>query len=230
MENLYIKILLTGLSYMIYPFLKFKVFKTKDFSKEQIKKICIINSTIIMIIFIILGYYFNPSYKINPSPAVIFFFINNTIFSKNNNIIKKKRKKDGKKKEKKVITLQNDNLYTNFIGEKKSKKYNTLFCLVIIVLFISLLFNIIQYNNYTKLNDAYTFESANNDMLQSKVNFLNENIVFILKGDNTYYYDYDCLKQITNEKNYQYLAYNKEQAISKGYQPYKCESKIKTLK
>lgn len=55
----------------------------------------------------------------------------------------------------------------------------------------------------------------------NKANFLDENIVFVLKGYGNVYYTYDCVKKITSG-SYSYWAYNKEAAIGKGYQEAKC--------
>ncbi len=56
---------------------------------------------------------------------------------------------------------------------------------------------------------------------EEKVNFLDENIVFVLEGYGDYYYTYDCVQKITDGE-YTYWAYNKEAAIYKGYRKGTC--------
>lgn len=51
----------------------------------------------------------------------------------------------------------------------------------------------------------------------NKVDFFDENIVFVLEGYGNYYYTYDQVEQVTQGKSYTYWAYNKEAAITKGY-------------
>lgn len=54
-----------------------------------------------------------------------------------------------------------------------------------------------------------------------KSDFLDENIVFVLKGYGNYYYSYDCVQKIT-DGDYTYWAYNKEAAKADGYKAGKC--------
>lgn len=53
--------------------------------------------------------------------------------------------------------------------------------------------------------------------VSDKLDFFDENIVFVLEGYGNYYYSYDCVEKITNGNDYTYWAYNKQQAIAKGY-------------
>lgn len=55
---------------------------------------------------------------------------------------------------------------------------------------------------------------------EEKLEFFDENIVFVLEGYGNYYYTYDQVQQITNGESFSYLAYNKEAAIAEGYQAY----------
>lgn len=54
-----------------------------------------------------------------------------------------------------------------------------------------------------------------------KIEFLDENIVFVLDGYGNYYYTYDQVQQVTQGKSYSYWAYNKESAIGQGYKAWK---------
>ncbi len=54
-----------------------------------------------------------------------------------------------------------------------------------------------------------------------KVDFYDKNIVFVIEGFGDYYFTYDEMQWVTrNVENYTYWAYNKEQAIYKGYTAY----------
>lgn len=55
-----------------------------------------------------------------------------------------------------------------------------------------------------------------NDYIIDKLDFFDDNIVFVLQGYGNYYYTYDCVQKITDGP-YTYWAYNKEAASSKGY-------------
>lgn len=55
-----------------------------------------------------------------------------------------------------------------------------------------------------------------------KLDFFDENIVFVIEGYGNYFYNYDCVQKITDGEEYSYWAYNKEAAISKGYQKGTC--------
>lgn len=70
----------------------------------------------------------------------------------------------------------------------------------------------------SKLSDT-TWESIK---YEEKAKFLDENIVFVLDGYANYYYTYDQVQQVTQGVDeYTYWAYNKEQAISRGYKKWK---------
>ena len=56
-----------------------------------------------------------------------------------------------------------------------------------------------------------------NDYIIDKLDFFDDNIVFVLKGYGNYYYTYDCVQKIADGNQYSFWAYNKEAARSKGY-------------
>lgn len=59
------------------------------------------------------------------------------------------------------------------------------------------------------------------DEVSEKVEFYDEAIVFVIEGYGDYYFTYDEMIEATeDEDEYSYWAYNKEQAISRGYTPY----------
>lgn len=58
--------------------------------------------------------------------------------------------------------------------------------------------------------------------MQDKLDFFDENIVFVIEGYGNYYYTYDCVQKITDGEEYSFWAYNKEAAKSNGYQKGTC--------
>lgn len=230
LEIVIINIILTGIAYMFYPLFEFKILKTENYTNEQIKKRCIINSIVVFTIIYIYGLIRFNNNKINPSPAILWFFINYFIFTR------KKKPKKIKKVKKVDEYIDMDNLSTDFIDKKKpkikkskEKKYKKLFIVFIILFSISIIINLFQYLNYTFINEEYEYEQRNNNILQEKVDFFNDNIAFVIDENSNYYYNYDCLKSVMNGKKYSFLAYNKKQAIYKGYIEYKCSSGFETL-
>lgn len=82
-----------------------------------------------------------------------------------------------------------------------------------------------KYSNYddlTKYKDLYFDEMAKNVKLSNKASFMDEHIVFVLDGYGNYYYNYDCMQEVTKGKNFKFLAYNAENAISLGYKEFNC--------
>ena len=52
--------------------------------------------------------------------------------------------------------------------------------------------------------------------VKNKLDFIDNNIVFVIEGYGNYYYSYDCMQQKVNGP-YTYWAYNIEAARAKGY-------------
>lgn len=60
------------------------------------------------------------------------------------------------------------------------------------------------------------------DAYEEKIDFFEENIVFVIDGYGNYYYTYDQMEQVTQGiEEYSYWAYNKEQAEYLGYNAWK---------
>jgi hypothetical protein len=79
-----------------------------------------------------------------------------------------------------------------------------------VLLAISVVFNIVQLSNTT-----------DNTEVSEKLEFYDENIVFVIDGYGDYYYTYDQMVKVTKDDDYyEYWAYNKEQAIDLGYIAY----------
>lgn len=73
--------------------------------------------------------------------------------------------------------------------------------------------------NYNELESEKDSEWRKNS---EKIEFLDENIVFVIDGYGDYYYTYDQMETVTQGiGSYTYWAYNKEQAIYRGYKAWK---------
>ena len=73
--------------------------------------------------------------------------------------------------------------------------------------------------NYNELESEKNSEWLKNS---EKIEFLDENIVFVIDGYGDYYYTYNQMETVTQGiGNYTYWAYNKEQAIYRGYKAWK---------
>ena len=121
----------------------------------------------------------------------------------------------------------------------KSTERKNMFLLVLVI--ISIIANgILGYLVYDYYNKGKELEStkkelssvrsdlnsARNDLyditgfktkyyIKNKLEFMDDNIVFRIKGFGNYYYTYDCMMEKVNG-SYEYWAYNKEAAISEG--------------
>jgi len=104
------------------------------------------------------------------------------------------------------------------------------------LLVVSFFFNIHQFINIQDDNDEIirlnnqieSLTLRNLDLVTQKNNyeekaeFLDESIVIVVEGYGNNYYTYDCVQKLTNGKKYTFLAFNKAQAIAKGYKKGSC--------
>lgn len=68
------------------------------------------------------------------------------------------------------------------------------------------------------LNYVASNVNVSNGWSSEKANFLDERIVFVIDGFGSYYYTYDEMIAVTQQMDeYEFWAYNTEQAIAKGY-------------
>ena len=79
-------------------------------------------------------------------------------------------------------------------------------------------------NSYKYLSDDYWNERIENIKLRNKSNFMDEYIVFVLDGYGNYYYTYDCMKEVTEGKEYSFWVYSINNAVAKGYKPFNCSN------
>ncbi len=210
-------------------------FKIEEFDDEAINKTLILNSISIAIIYLLISIaIYEKNAVVNFVPALFYYYINKAIFLNKNLHLKSYNK--NKKVEKKNIQKAN----------------NIFSITLTILLLLSISLNIFQFLNpkikikmkekiikeklnYRVNNDGTVDIEDNNSIigyvtvnssqilkLKQKINFYDENIVFVLDGYGNYYYNYDCVQEVTNGKQYSYLAFNKQAAISQGYQEFNC--------
>ncbi len=131
---------------------------------------------------------------------------------------------------------------------KKGGILATLLILSAALLFVSLNFNILQYNtiaelkedkesseketlteyndyidlkkDYMELKIDYTKLENDINIMSDKVDFYDESIVFVIEGYGDYYFTYDEVIEVTDGEEFSYWAYNKELAIDLGYTAY----------
>ena len=72
-------------------------------------------------------------------------------------------------------------------------------------------------HNYYKGQMNYVTGGKSSNYIANKLNFFDNNIVFVIEGYGNYYYSYDCMQKKVGNSQYSYWAYNKEAARSKGY-------------
>ena len=101
---------------------------------------------------------------------------------------------------------------------QEKNKHKTGIMVLSILLAISLFLNVLQLiisNEGDKLVKISAYNSE-------KLEFYDENIVFVIDGYGDYYFTYDEKIQATRyDDNYEYWAYNKELAKSLGYTEYR---------
>lgn len=229
-EYFLLDLIITIFAYMFIPFCMF--FKRSQNYTIKFKKIFLIaNSVVIAFGFVLLRYMLMPDANAVNSfaPALLYYFINYGIWGKNNlDDVTEETKKD-----KKHLTRKLNFEFLNI---------NKVFIIVIIILTIIIIIEsvfIIKKQNYADElkkeiesleetiqsdNEAYFDLLKENIHLTSKSNFMDEHIVFVLDGYGIYYYTYDCMKEVTEGKEYSFWAYNKGQAIGKGYKPFNCSN------
>lgn len=223
-------LIITMFAYMIVPFCIF-FRRSQNYTIKFKKSILIINSVIIASGFIILRYILNPNANTVYSfaPAILYYYINYGIWVKNNldNINKKTNSN------KKHLTYK-----LNFKFLNTNKVSIIVIIILTIIIIIESIFIIKEKNyadelirrikdlenSYKYLSDDYWNERIENIKLRNKSNFMDEYIVFVLEGYGNYYYSYDCMKEVTEGKEYTFWAYNTNSAIVKGYKPFNCSN------
>lgn len=229
-EYFLLDLIITIFAYMFIPFCMF--FKrSQNYTIKFKRNFLIANSIVIAFGFVILKYALMSDVNAVNSfaPALIYYFINIEIWGKNN----LDSDSETAKKNKKHFTHKlNFNIFTS------TKIMIAVIAILTITIIIESILIIKKQNYMDKLierinsleetvqfdNDDYFDLLKENILLKDKTNFMDEHIVFVLDGYGSYYYTYDCMEEVTEGKEYSFWAYNKEQAISKGYKPFNCSN------
>ena len=108
-----------------------------------------------------------------------------------------------------------------------------IFILIGVCIYIYVLYDksVELYTDYV-VDNVFDESSAQNELdtlngyrttawTKEKLDFFDENIVFVIEGYGDYYYSYDCMVD-SIDGDYNYWAYNKEQAIYRGYKKGSC--------
>ena len=106
--------------------------------------------------------------------------------------------------------------------------------ILVITNVVTLLMYLAKKNDVEKCLDNEEFDQSKCEIImddlsdgnswtytRDKLEFYDENIVFVIKGYGNYYYSYDCVQKITDGE-YDFWAYNKEAAVLNGYQEGTC--------
>ena len=109
------------------------------------------------------------------------------------------------------------------------KAFPFIIILILLITSIILLFENINYKNKLKkletncdditIDSNYYFDYYLEN--KDKINFMDENIVFVIDGYGDYAYCYDWMME-NIDGEFTFWAYNKEQAISRGYKVINC--------
>lgn len=135
----------------------------------------------------------------------------------------------------------NSNLLDAQSDYKKNnqKKINIILIIIVGILTVSLIGGFIYFNSklsnandeiddlksensrvYSRLYSITGFNTV--DYIKDKLNFLDENVVFQIKGYGNYYYTYDCMIEKTVGKEYSFWAYNLAAAKGNGLKKGNC--------
>lgn len=72
-------------------------------------------------------------------------------------------------------------------------------------------------NDISEIDNGKSLEE-----IKEKLDFYDENIVFVIIGEDSHYYTYDCVQKKYGDKEYSFLAFNKSAAKGNGYKKGKC--------
>ena len=236
---LIIDLIITAFCYMAIP--TFIKNDEKKYTTKEATKISLLNSIGVCIFFFVLREILGISQpSITGGVAILYYYINKKYLLKDTSF-----KKSEKKTENKTAPIEKSKT-TKKVKEAENKKeinYNailiTLTSLLVAVLLFIGIYTLVDYINSLKHQITSSQNSYNNMKTRhetlskeysekekeyiykdSKIKFYDEHIVFVLNGYGNYYYTYDEVQQVTQGKAYTGKAYNIEQAIGLGYQPF----------
>ena len=169
---MFLGILITAISYLIYPFFKFKIIcKKKYYSIERIRCELIINSVVICIAYLILQQVLTGTISVvNFTPALVYYYINVSLHKNRNKKFNKKINEnvEEKKEIESIVELKEENQEIknneNIINNNKSViKFDytnelklALFAIIVFIIFLLLIsiekqsnkINIAEKNDY----------------------------------------------------------------------------------
>ena len=234
-------LLITILGYCTVPI----ILRLKNGKYEYKKghKIILINCAIVWFIFIII----KSTQGITSSGGAVFlyYFVNKAILLKPKEDDKETKVKENKK-ENYSLSFENEKVekdprltYGEDVRLEKTvepiktvekvveiKEDKTFLYVIIGILAVAVIgigiYALDLNNKMVELEEEYSSNLAEQIINSVKADFLDENIVFVIDGYGDYYYTYDQMNTVTQGiDEYSYWAYNKEQAIVKGYRAWK---------
>lgn len=243
-------ILITAISYLIYPFFRFKIFfKNKHFTKKRIKIELILNSIFVCTIYLILQYIlYGNSLKVNFSPALLYYLINVALYKNKNNpqlISNNKNNIENKENDKRQESLENNYKpivtktdieksvqQQNRTNDNNNKKY--IIPLIILIITISLLTIIILLliSNEKKRLKIIEHESKISSIKSNKEYYENlskelqskinfyDKYIVIIPQGSNYYMSYDCWNKKGRSDTFKIMNY--KDAQDNGYIEYTC--------
>lgn len=247
MENinigyLIIDLIITAFCYMAIP--TFIKDDQKIYTNKEANKICLLNSIGVCIFFIILREILGIIQPTIMGGAAIFYYFINRHY-----ILKDTSSKIETQTNIDTVKISGENNYKGNIKPKKQKRkkfninYNLLLVilfslLVAIFLFIGIYF-LVEYINslknqientqnsynsiktrYETLNQEYSNKKLEYQVKDTKIEFFDKYVVFVLDGYGNYYYTYDQMRQVTNGKSVSFSVYNISSATANGYKAF----------
>lgn len=221
-EGIALDVIITAIAYLITPFILFRISK-REYNEQKKRKILLINSVIIALIFIIIRIIRNFEYPITSfAPALLYYYINKALWIKENtkkdlhsNVDKKKKKRSSK-------VLKGNKSFLIIIV--------VMFLIITIILTFLLIKNKSTIKNQERKIEEITFDNLNyqeeNKELHNKSSFLDDYIVFEIEELKGNYISYNCMKYMTKDKENIFWAYNINQAKEKGLKEYKCSIRV----
>lgn len=221
-EGIALDVIITAIAYLITPFILFRISK-REYNEQKKRKILLINSVIIALIFIIIRIIRNFEYPITSfAPALLYYYINKALWIKENtkkdlhsNVDKKKKKRSSK------VLKGNKSILIIIV---------VMFLIITIILTFLLIKNKSTIKNQERKIEEITFDNLNyqeeNKELHNKSSFLDDYIVFEIEELKGNYISYNCMKYMIKDKENIFWAYNINQAKEKGLKEYKCSIRV----
>ena len=226
--NFLISLLVTVAAYLFVPVII--ILKKKKYSKRKVLTIIFLNGFIVWLIFRIISGGPGGTAPAYIWSSVAYLLMKNKCLKNDTTneeieiieeevpeVIEIKEEKKEKIKEKKKRR------------KKKSAGAIITICVLSFLLILSLCLNFYQFDKVKTLEEEpknYVVENTNEEYVSyynknhEKLDFYDENIVFVVEGYGDYYFTYNQMIEEVEEDEYSFWAYNKELAIDLGYESY----------